>query len=308
MQNLFLLAFSLILVIKGADLSVKYASNLAQAFRLPKYAVGFLVVAVISILPETFIALNSSLQGIPSFGLGVLLGSNVADLTLIFAIVIFSTASGVSVGSRILQNNKWYPLLLAIPIFVGLDGYYSRVEGLTLIVSGLFFYYWVFKSNHRDTVSILPHSPGYRNFFYLVLGMAVLLLGSVLTVKYGVTFAESIGVSPVLVGMLIVGLGTTLPELLFSLRAIKQQREDLALGDILGTVISDATIVVGILALINPFFFPQKIIYVTALFMVVASLILFAFMRSGRVLTQKEGLFLLLYYIVFVFIEYLLAK
>jgi cation:H+ antiporter len=138
--------------------------------------------------------------------------------------------------------------------------------------------------------------------------MIILLLGAYFTVKYGVAFAESVHLSPVFIGILIVGLGSTLPELFFALRAVKQGGGDLALGDVLGTVISDATIAVGILALINPFYFSQKIIYITAVFMVVASLLLFAFMRSGKILTKKEGAMLFLFYLLFLATEYFINK
>ena len=313
MLNLFFLAISLFLVMKSSSYAIKYASNLAYALKFPKYVVGFIVVAVISILPETFIAINSAIKGIPSFGLGTLFGANVADLTIIFAIIIFSTASGVRINSRILESNKWYPFFIALPIFAGIDGYYSRSEGIFLIVAGAIFYYLTFKSHHRECSVVKEdnhsHSHnnkhGLKNLGYLLLSMAVLLFGANLTVKYGVSFAQFMKVNPVLIGILVVGLGTCLPELSFSLRAVKHKDNCLALGDILGTVISDATIVVGILALINPFYFPQKIVYITAMFSVLASILLFHFMRSGKILTKKEALFLFFFYAVFVATEYL---
>lgn len=311
MINLFFLAVALFLVIKSSNYAIKYASNLAHVFKLPKYLIGFIVVAIISILPETFILVDSALQGIPSFGLGTLFGSNIADLTLVFAIIIFSTVGGVRVSSKILESNKWYPFFLALPIFVGIDGNYSRVEGALLIVAGIIFYYFTFKRNHRSYVvqEESTHDNGYnfyrglKNFGYLLLSMAVLLFGSHLTVKYGVSFAQFMKINPILIGMLVVGLGTCLPELAFSLRAVKQKDNCLALGDILGTVISDATIALGVVALINPFAFPKKTIYITAMFMVLASILLFHFMRSGKILTKKEALFLFFFYAVFVATE-----
>lgn len=307
MFNLILLLFSLFLVLISANFAIKYATNLAQIFRLPKYVIGFIVVAIISILPETFISINAALAGLPSFGLATLFGSNVADLTLVFAIIIFATARGIKVNSKILENNKWYPLLLAMPILVGWDGYYSRSEGTLLITVGLLFYYWVLRHNPRLPVSRQDKKlQPYLSLFCLLLSMAVLLWASHLTVGYGLALAQSINVNPTLIAMLVVGLGTTLPELSFSLAAIKQKGESLALGDVLGTVISDATIAVGILALINPFYFPQRIIYVTAMFMILAALLLLALMRSGKRLNKKEGLLLLLFYIFFVLTEYLL--
>jgi len=86
-ENLLIFIVSLFLVIRGSTLATEYSAKLAEAFRLSKYIVGFIIVAFISILPESLIAINAAIKGIPSFGLGTLLGSNVADLTLIFAIL-----------------------------------------------------------------------------------------------------------------------------------------------------------------------------------------------------------------------------
>lgn len=313
MIEFFFLIASIFLVVKSSDYAIKYASNLAHILRLPTYFIGFIIVAVISILPETLILINSAFQGIPSFGLATLFGSNIADLTFVFAVLAFFTIGGIRVSSLVLESNKWYPFFLALPIFVGIDGRYSRPEGVLLIISGVIFYYFTFKShcvrvgkeeNLNNNTNNLKE--GFKNFSYLALSMVFLLFGAHLTVKYGVSFAESIKINPVIVGMLFVGLGTCLPELVFSLKAIKNKNNCLAFGDILGTVISDATIALGVVALIKPFSFPIKTIYVTAVFMVFASLLLFYFMRSGKILTKKEALLLLSFYIIFILVEYII--
>ena len=308
MFNLILLIISLFIVIKSADFAVKYAYQLAQNFKIPKYTIGFIIVAIISIMPEGFIAMSSALQGIPAFGLGTLFGSNVADLTLVFAMVTLFSKNNIKISSKVLNDNKFYSLILAVPIIFGLDGYYSRTEGLVLIMAGLFFYYLIFKKNHKQSLEENKEKIShYKSLLFLILSVIILLLGSNLTIKYGVAFAQNIHLNPILIAMLIVGLGTTLPELLFSLRAAQKKQADLALGDILGTVISDATILVGIIALIKPFNFSPRIVYSTAIFMFIASLVLFAFMRSGKVLSKKEAWLLFAFYIVFVLTEYLIS-
>jgi cation:H+ antiporter len=147
--NLFVFALSLFLVIKGATLATKYASKLAKGFRLSEYTIGFIIVAVISILPETFISINSAIQGIPSFGLGLLFGSNVADLTLVFAIITLIDGRGIKIESKILKNNRIFPFFLILPLLLGLDGYFSRLEGAALIIAGSIFYYLAFKNSTR---------------------------------------------------------------------------------------------------------------------------------------------------------------
>ena len=134
--------------------------------------------------------------------------------------------------------------------------------------------------------------------------MTILLLGAHFVVSSATALAGYWGVSPVLIGILIVGLGTTMPEFLFSLHSVRRRDDSLAVGDILGTVLADCTIVVGILALINPFTFPVKIIYSTGVFMIAAVGLLFHYMRSGRTLSRREAFMLFIFWIFFVLVEY----
>lgn len=296
------------MVIKGATLATRYAARLAESFRLSKYTVGFIVVAIISILPETFIAINSALAGIPSFGLGVLFGSNVADLTLVFTLIIFTVGRGVKVESKILKNHVAYPFLLLLPIILGFDGYFSRLEGLALIVTGAVFYFVALRSGTDGHVVPSDGFKRPKNFFLLLFSMGILLAGAHFTVSSATALASLWGVSPILIGMLVVGLGTTLPEFFFSLKSVRSRADALAIGDILGTVLADATVVVGILALLSPFSFPQKIIYVAGSFMVAAAFVLFHFMRSGRSISKKEAYLLFVFWLSFVLVEFIVNK
>lgn len=307
-NNLFIFIVAFFTVIKGATMATRYAARLAGGFNLSKYAIGFIVVAIISILPETFIAINAALEGIPSFGLATLFGSNIADLTLVFAVIIFFTGRGLKIESKILKNHVVYPFMLLLPLVLGFNGHFSRLEGSALIIAGGIFYYIALKNGKAGTATLNNGNGKYKNFFMLLFSMAVLLIGSHFIVTSATGLANYFGINPILIGMLIVGVGTTMPELFFSLKSIKKRDDSLAVGDILGTVLADATIVVGILALINPFSFPQKIIYVTGMFMVAASFILFRFMKTGRNLTKKEAYLLLIFWLVFALMEFIVNK
>lgn len=302
MLAFFGLIIALFLVIKGAEYAIQYSTKIATNLKIPKYIVGFLIVAIISALPESFIAIDSALQGTPSFGLGTLLGANVADLTIIFAIPIFLCSRCLTVKSKILKHSKLYILMIALPVILGFNGFYSRWEGIILILAGFYFYYLLFWRNRESIIK----SDGYfswKYFSFLLLSMMVLLVGANFTVKFGVSLAENLNVHPIIIGMFFVGLGTTLPELLFSIKAVKRNHDELAIGDIMGMVITDSTIVIGILALISPFAFNPKIIYITGSFMVFASIVLLYFMRIGRSLNKKEAIMLVLFYLLFVLVE-----
>ncbi len=276
-----------------------------KAYSVEWAFVGFIIVAVISILPETLIGLNAAIGGNPSFGLGTLFGSNVADLTLVFAIIIFVSRRNLKVEGKILKNHGIYPFLLLLPLILGLDGFFSRTDGMALILMGIIFYFIALKDGIDNSMPFHNGIGRYKHFLNMLLSMSILLLGAHFTVTSATDIANQIGVNPILVGMLVVGLGTTIPELFFSLKCVEKKDDSLAVGDLLGTVLADATIVVGILALVSPFAFPLKIIYITGVFMVIASVLLFVFMRSRLSISKKEAYMLCLFWAVFVLVEFI---
>lgn len=309
MEDIALLVLSLYVVAQGAGFATKYSEKVAEGFRVPRYLVGFFVVSFISILPETFIAVSSSLQGNPSFGVGTLLGSNVADLTIVFVILAFVAGkSGLRIEKSLYRKVAIYPLFLTIPILLGLDGEFSRAEGAVLLVVGLIFSFFVFKRS----VDVKTRERGLKhhalNMTLLIGSMAMLLAGAHFTVQSAHQLATTLGIAPILVGILIVSLGTTVPEVFFGIKAIKSRNHGLAVGDVLGSVLADATTVIGIVALMSPFTFPQRIAYVAGGSMVIASVILIILFRSNYRLHRRESLILVGLWLVYIIAEALVAN
>ena len=309
MEYLLLLVLSLFAVVQGASFSTRFSERLAEGFHLSKYIVGFIVVSFISILPETLIAVGAALQGDASLGIGTIFGSNVADLTLIFAIIAFVAGKrGIKIEKSTLRKLSIYPLFLAIPLLLALDGSFTRSEGVALIIVGVIFYVFTFKKS----VGVSSRSPEvqhrYRNLIFLLISMAILLVGAHFTVESTLNLARQIGVSATLIGVVIVALGTTIPELFFSVKAVQRNKPELAIGDILGSVLADATIVIGIVALINPVTFPQKIAYIAGGFMVFAAIMLIYFFKSRLRVGRKEAILLALAWVVYIICEFVTAE
>ena len=309
-ENLFIFFVSLFFIIKGATLSTKYSFKIAESYNVSKYVVGFFVVAIISIIPETLVSINAALQNVPAMGLGALFGSNIADLTLIFAIAVLLAGRSLKVESKILKANAVYPFILLIPIALGIDGFYSRWEGLALIFAGIVFYALSFKREQRARPSVIEEKKVNTNkkldFVYLIIGLVLILAGSHFVVTSGIEIATLLNLNKAAMGMLFIGLGTTMPELFFCISAVKNNHDSLAIGDVLGTVLADATIVIGILAMVSPFAFPRKIIYIAGLFMVAAAFILFYMMKTGKNLTRSEAILLIFFWVLFVSTELIL--
>ena len=224
----------------------------------------------------------------------------------IILIVVFAGRS-LKVESRVMENHVLYPFILLLPIVLGLDGHFTRIEGLALVVAGCIFYYLALRKESGHEIAVVQNGSRRKNLLLLLISLAILLAGGHFVVISASAIAETIGVSPVLIGMLVVGLGTTIPELMFSLKSVRQHDDSLAIGDILGTVLADATIVVGLLALLNPFSFPKTTIYIAGVFMVAAAFILFSFLRSGHILTKKEAFSLFVFWVTFVLVQFIVG-
>lgn len=307
--NLLLFGVSLVILVKCAEYAVKYSTGLAKSFRISEFMVSFFIISVISVFPEGTVSIMSAIQGIPEFGLATLIGSNVADLSLVFGLAALFSINGVKVRSGIIKNGLFFLILLLFPVILGLDGRFSRTDGAILILSGLTFFLNLTKQQRKTRKRKEEKDEKWtKNLFLLIISLGILMAAAYYTVHFGVNFASDIKIPAFLIALTIVAIGSCLPELIFSLKAVKTRHYDLALGDILGTVITDATILVGIIALIRPFSFNVSIIYVTAIMMFLAGFMAISFIKSGKVLTKKEGIYLLLFYIISLIIEFVVNK
>lgn len=304
--NALLFIVSLFIVIKSAGYCMKYATQLAKMLEFSEFIVSFFIVALISALPEATISILSAIEGVPQLGMGTLMGSNIADLTLVFGITALLSAKGIHVKSEILKNNVLYLALLLFPVFLGWDGYFSRMDGALLVLGGVFFFLTLFKESSmlQKKWNNMRNFSAVKSVFFLVVSIAALVISADYTVKFGMAFAHDIGMPAALIGLTMISIGTCLPELMFSIKAVRNDHDSLALGDVLGTVITDATIILGIVAIINPFHFKPTLIYLTGFAMFLAGLLAVIFISSGKVLTKKEGVYLLFFYIFYLIAEF----
>ena len=308
--ELFLFLFFLAIAIKSADYAIKYSTRIARIFRFPEFIVSFFMIAIISVLPEAVISIISAFKGTPELGLGTLLGSNIADLTLVFGIVALFSNGGIKVRSKILRNNMFYLFLLLFPLILGLDGKFSRIDGGVLVLLGIIFFFRIYSQSHHFSKRLDKIKKGniVKDILILTLSLAFLLAGAYLTVNYATSFAEKANIPKVIIGVTILAFGTCLPELIFSIKAVKKNHDELALGDILGTVVTDATIVLGLVALISPFNYEVHNIYILGGAMFIAGIFAILFMKSDKTLKKGEGVILILDYILFVILEFLMNK
>ncbi len=301
--NLTLFILALFILVKAAQYSNIFSTRIARSLHISEFLISFFVVAIVSIFPESTIAIIAAREGVPELGLGTLFGSNVVDLTLVLGIVILFSKSGLKINSEIIKRDFVYLLLLLLPILLGLDAHFSRIDGTILIAACALFLFTLYKDSYRFSKHTNTSNNFLKNFILLIISLAFLLGSAHYTVEYGAKFASDIKFPPVLVGLIMISLGVCLPELTFSLKAVKSNHSTLALGDLLGTVIMDATLVVGIIAIIRPFSFDPILIYPAGISMIIAGALAIFFIRTGKTLTKKEALILIFCYILYLVTE-----
>ncbi|MDO8628306.1 MAG: hypothetical protein Q7R56_00960 [Nanoarchaeota archaeon] len=295
--NVVLLLLGCLLLVKAADVAVRSISNIARVVRMSEFIVSFLIVGVISTFPEFFIAIVAALKNTPELGFGTLIGGNVADLTLVIAVMVFLGGT-IHVGSKALRYNFFYLVLAAVPIVLSLDGVLSRFDGAVLVLLCItFFYHMVEESYHFRKVERGLRKRLVMDMGLFIVSIVVLFASAFMIVKYAELLAVDMGIPDVFIGLVLIAVGTTLPELTFGVKALKDGFGELALGDVLGNVIIDATFILGIVALITPIPVNLLIVANAGFFMVLGMFVVVSIIQSGHhVVAKRHAWWLLLIY------------
>ncbi len=308
---LYILIFivSCLILIRSGTLMVGALTRIAQFLEWREFTVAFFLMAFATSVPELFVGITSALHLKSALSFGNIIGSNVINLTLAIAVAVL-LANGLSVETVLAQRNSVYVSVIAsLPILLMLDGMLSRVDGLALLLV-LVFYFQTMASEEKRFTRVISKEykrewPKFKLFLKdlgIFLGGVLLLLlaaqGIVLTSFF---FAEAAGLSLAIIGILIVSLGTNLPEIAFGVKAIALGHKEMVLGNLMGSVVANSTLVLGLTILISPLEIPEFSPYITGIiFTVLASLFFVIFSKTGKKITRKEALFLLGIYILFV--------
>ncbi|MFV0347780.1 MAG: calcium/sodium antiporter [Halodesulfovibrio sp.] len=251
----------LVLLVWSADRFVDGAASTARHFGMPPLLIGMVIVGFGTSVPEMLVSALSAVQGNPGLALGNAYGSNIANIALILGAA--ALISPISVHSQVLRREL--PLLLGISVISLLllwDGNLSRADSAILLILFACIMGWSIMQGMRartDTFSTEMDDemasstmPLKKSVMWLVVGLVLLILSSRMLVWGAVTIAQSLGVSDLIIGLTIVALGTSLPELASSVAAALKKEHDIALGNVLGSNLFNTLAVVGIAGSIHP--------------------------------------------------------
>ncbi|PID46821.1 MAG: calcium/sodium antiporter [Proteobacteria bacterium] len=309
----------LLLLIWSADKFVDGAANLARYWGVSPFIIGALVVGLGTSAPEMLVSAVAAFQGNTGIGIGNALGSNVTNITLVLGAT--ALIANLPVRSEIVK--KELPLILFVGLFSWMlmaDHILSRSDGLLLLGGLLLVLTWLVLSARqrhtvtdpllKDSVSELPEVvPLKQSLVWTVVGLALLLISSKLLVWGASHIAQYYGVSDLLIGLTIVAIGTSLPELGASIASVRKGDTDLAIGNIVGSNLFNNLGVLGIPALFNPGQIPDGVLSRDVPVMIAATLLLIILgygltSRSRYQITRSCGVFFLMIFVAYQLLLY----
>ena len=281
--------------------------GVAKHLKWREFVIGFIIMSLATSTPNLFVGISSAIRHIPELSFGDVVGGNVVDLTLGTALGAL-LGQGIIAESRMVQTSSFLTLGIGVlPLLLALDGNLNRVDGIILILAFFFYTFWLFSKDERFRKiygSDKKDGSFLKHLLLLFLSLGMLILGSQGIVTCAIYFAKLINVPIGLIGILLVGLGNCLPELYFTSVSARKGQSWMILGDLMGSVITCATLVLGIVVLICPIMLTDFSPYLLArAFLIISLLFFLIFLRTNQKITTREAIFLLSIYIVFLLSE-----
>lgn len=293
-----LLALGFLMLVKGADWFVDGAAGIAEKFGIPQLVIGLTIVAMGTSAPETAVSITAALKGSADITIGNIIGSNILNVLIILGI------TSVIIPIAVAKSTVWVeiPFTAAVTILLVVLGYSGNqitlVEGIILwvvFISYLLYLLWMAKKNKEEVNETHEAKPIWKLLLITIVGMVLIILGSDFTVDAATAIAKAIGMSERFIGLTIVALGTSLPELVTSVSAALKGKADIAIGNIVGSNIFNILFVVGTSSLITPVIFASSFV-IDGMIALAAMILLWLCVFKNKKLGRIGGVAMLIGY------------
>ena len=314
--NVLILILGFILLIKGADIFVSGASNIAKKIGIPSVIVGLTIVSLGTSAPELAVSSISAFQGNNGIAIGNILGSNIFNTLVVLGGT--AVASPLIINKRLVKRDFLVNILVLILLYIisfgfifnGSNGKISRIDGLILLGLCIIYIIFLIKSAIKNKV-IYEDDKNLKNkeikvglnIIKIIIGVCGIVLGGNLVVNGATNIAYSIGMSEKLVGLTIVAVGTSLPELVTSVVAALKGETEIAIGNVLGSNIFNILLILGLSSTINPIIVLGNL-YIDLIFLIIVTIIigLIIFLskdKKRKKINRLEGTILIIFYVTY---------
>ena len=304
--NIILLVVGFIILIKGADIFVDGASSLAGNFKISKMVIGLTIVAFGTSAPEFAVSIKSIFSGSGDIVLGNVIGSNILNILLIIG--VSSMFHFLNVKNNTVK--KELPITILITTLLGVllsdnlindgENAFTRSDGvIVLLFFAVFIYYLISVMRHKTEEPDEKYMPLFKAICFTIVGIIAIIFGSNFVVDSASFLAKEFGVSEKMIGLTIIALGTSLPELVTSITATRKGEYDIAIGNVVGSNIFNIGIVLGIPVTIFGGINNISFNYIDIIVMIISAILLFIFSANDRKITRKEGLIFLSLFVIY---------
>lgn len=306
--NILLFILSCAVLVYSGSWLVKSLTRISSALKISEFTSGFIILAFATSVPELFVGISSALKHNTAIALGTVIGSNIANLTIMIGIPIL-LAKKIKIQSWKTVVDAMYMVgFAALPLGLMLLGReLSRIDGIILVT--VFFVYIIrlWKQREVFTKKFEEYQTNKKKLFIYTLlflvSLVVLFKSSDFVVHYATLISADLNLAPILIGLFLIAIGTSLPELVAGSQAVLKGHSEMGLGNIIGSVIANSTLVLGITAIIYPITSDFLLFITSGVYMIIICFI-FATFIGTRMLHWKEGISLILLYVFFIIIEF----
>lgn len=294
-----LLLVGFVLLIKGADFFVDGSSSIARALKVPSVVIGLTIVAAGTSAPETAVSINAGLAGNSDISLGNIVGSNIFNLLAVIG--VSAILCPIVSQKEIIKRDMWWNIAVSVVLFVLiLDHGISRIEGVLLLLGMVVYLVVVVRSalkNRTEGDEIKTMSVP-KSILVMVLGLAAIVFGGDLVVDNASLIAQAWGMSETLVGLTIVAVGTSLPELVTSVVAAKKGDSGIALGNAVGSCLFNIMFILGIASVLSPIHAVTELI-IDAGILIGVSILMLVLALTKKKTSRVEGIICVLCYVAY---------
>ena len=294
-----LLVLGMVLLMKGADLFVDGSASVARKLKVPSVIIGLTIVALGTSLPEASVSITAGLMGSNEIAISNIVGSNIFNTLVVVgtSAVITPFLMDKDILNRDLKINILVSILLSI--FV-LNGMLNRFEGMIFLVGLVLFILNLIRSAKKNRVEDekVETLSGIKCLIYIVIGVACIIWGGDITVDSAKQIAVMLGMSDTLIGLTVVSIGTSLPELVTSVVAARKGESGLSLGNAIGSNIMNILFILGASSTIHPIAATSQNIIDTFV-LIGISLLIYGIAKKGDTMTRKKGIFTILVYVIY---------
>ncbi len=307
-MNLAFIFLGFFLLVIGGEFIVRSSVALSLRFNISKFVIGMTVVSFATSLPELIVSINAAINGSPSIAVNNVVGSNIANIGLVLALI--AILSDISVDDKFFKRDwSWmFFLSIIVCLFMFVDNLLDGFEGLLLVIFLLSFIYNVLKKSDssesfNDIDDKLKLTSNFKILIWLIISSLTLYFGAEFLVEGAVKFAKQINISEAVISVTLVAIGTSIPELAASLVAIAKNEKGISVGNLIGSNIFNIGSVLGITAIIKDIPIAQEIIQRDIVWMLMFAtiiMVLSVFPEKNKI-SKYKGIIMLVGYFIFIF-------